>query len=154
MVADGIIRVGGVGTGRIFQFAHSRTYPQFIEKAWLTGFYDLNPVTAQAALDQYAGLLKAYAAEHPLHAERVARNLDEASSEFKRPWTIRPLAGQPHGGDVERTGPVIYHMLICPPARVGKGKRVGSALAKTGANQPCLEGEIDSAPVWIIFQKI
>jgi predicted dehydrogenase len=74
---DGIIRVGGVGTGRIFQFAHARTYPQFIEKAWLTGFYDWNPARAQATLDHYAGLLKTHAADHPQHADRVARNLDE-----------------------------------------------------------------------------
>ena len=75
--ADNIIRVGGVGTGRIFQFAHTRTYPQFIEKAWLTGFYDLSQERAQAALNQYVGLLEAHAAAHPQHAERVAANLKE-----------------------------------------------------------------------------
>jgi len=74
---DGIIRVGGVGTGRIWQFAHARTYPQFIEKAWLTGFYDLNPATAQAALEQYQGMLTTYAAEHPRQAGLVERNLAE-----------------------------------------------------------------------------
>ena len=32
---DGLIRVGGVGTGRIFQHAHLRVYPKFWEKTRL-----------------------------------------------------------------------------------------------------------------------
>jgi predicted dehydrogenase len=74
---DDVIRVGGVGTGRIWQFAHARTYPQFIQKAWLTGFYDLSADRAEAARQQYVGLLEAYAAEHPQYAERVAANIKE-----------------------------------------------------------------------------
>ncbi|MCC7358559.1 MAG: Gfo/Idh/MocA family oxidoreductase [Anaerolineales bacterium] len=74
---DQILRVGGVGTGRIWQFAHARTYPQFIEKAWLTGFHDVNPARAEQARRQYEDILTKYAAEHPQHAERAALNLKE-----------------------------------------------------------------------------
>ena len=74
---DNILRVGGVGTGRIWQFAHARTYPQFIEKARLTGFYDVSAARAEAARQQYVGMLEAFAQEHPEHAERVAANLKE-----------------------------------------------------------------------------
>ena len=38
-----VVRVGGVGTGRIFQWAHLRVYPQLLAKARLVGFFDVDP---------------------------------------------------------------------------------------------------------------
>jgi predicted dehydrogenase len=69
--------VGGVGTGRIFQWAHLRPYPQLWRKARLVAFYDLNPDRAREARDKYAGLLEEYAHEHPEAAEYVQQNLAE-----------------------------------------------------------------------------
>jgi predicted dehydrogenase len=46
-----IIRVGGVGTGRIFQKAHLRVYPTFLREARLVGFYDLDRSRAKEARD-------------------------------------------------------------------------------------------------------
>jgi len=76
---DGIVRVGGVGTGRIFQWAHLRPYPQLWRKARLVAFYDLKPDRAREARDKYAGLLEEYAEEHPESAEDVEQNLAELS---------------------------------------------------------------------------
>jgi predicted dehydrogenase len=75
--SDGIIRVGGVGTGRIFQWAHMRVYPKFWRKARLVAFFDLNPERTQQARDKYAGMLKEYAAEHPEAASAIEENLAE-----------------------------------------------------------------------------
>ncbi len=75
--ADGIVRVGGVGTGRIFQWAHTRVYPKLLEKARLVGFYDVNPVRAQEAKSKYTSMLEEYVAEHPQSAEAVRANLAE-----------------------------------------------------------------------------
>ncbi len=72
-----IIRVGGVGTGRIFQWAHLGPYPQLWRKARLTAFHDLDPARAQQACDKYRKLLEDYAAAHPEAAESVRENLAE-----------------------------------------------------------------------------
>lgn len=74
---DNVLRVGGIGTGRIFQFAHLRAYPAFIEKARMVGFYDLNADRAREAKAKHAALLEDFAATHPEHAERVRENLGE-----------------------------------------------------------------------------
>jgi len=74
---DRIVRVGGVGTGRVFQWAHTQVYPKLLEKARLVGFYDKNPVRAQEARDKYTNILETYAAEHPQTAESVKANLAE-----------------------------------------------------------------------------
>ena len=44
--SDGMIRVGGVGTGRIFQWAHLNPYLRLMDKARLVGFYDVQPERA------------------------------------------------------------------------------------------------------------
>ena len=75
--ADGIVRVGGVGTGRIFQWAHTRVYPKLLEKARLVGFHDKNPARAKEARDKYVEILKTYALENPQAAETVKANLTE-----------------------------------------------------------------------------
>ncbi len=72
-----IIRVGGVGTGRIFQHAHIRAYPRIIRKARLVGFYDLNPARAQQALEKYAAMLQDHETRHPEDAATVRENLAE-----------------------------------------------------------------------------
>lgn len=74
---DQIVRVGGVGTGRVFQWAHTNVYPKLLEKARLVGFYDKNPVRAQEARDKYVSILETYAAEHPQTAGSVKANLAE-----------------------------------------------------------------------------
>ncbi len=74
---DGIIRVGGVGTGRIFQWAHLAPYPQLWRKARLTAFHDLDPARARQACDKCRKLLQDYAAAHPEAAESVRENLAE-----------------------------------------------------------------------------
>jgi len=71
---DGVVLVGGVGTGRIFQWAHLRVYPHLLRKARLVSFYDVNPKRAQEAREKYAGLLEDYAAEHPESAEAARTN--------------------------------------------------------------------------------
>ena len=75
--ADGVLRVGGVGTGRIFQWAHLNPYPRLRTKARLVGFFDLDRARAQQARDKYAKVLEDYAAEHPEAAEDVKANLGE-----------------------------------------------------------------------------
>ena len=74
---DGIIRVGGIGAGRIFQWAHLNSYPRLFEKARLVGFFDLNPERAQQARDKYVSTLAEYAADNPQYAEAVKTNLNE-----------------------------------------------------------------------------
>ena len=75
--AGEMVRVGGVGTGRIFQWAHLRVYPQLLEKARLVGFFDIDPARAQEARDKYAQMLSEYASEHPEWAEVVNGNVAE-----------------------------------------------------------------------------
>jgi len=75
--ADNIVRVGGVGTGRIFQWAHLRVYPQLLEKARLVGFFDIDPARAQQARDKYATMLQEYASEHPESADAAKDNIAE-----------------------------------------------------------------------------
>ena len=74
---DGIIRVGGVGTGRIFQYAHIKVYPKFWRKARLVGFFDLNSERNQQARDKYVDLLQEYATAHPEAAEAIRENIAE-----------------------------------------------------------------------------
>jgi predicted dehydrogenase len=75
--ADGIICVGGVGTGRIFQHAHMRVYPRLIGQARLVGLYDVNAARAQQAREKYVAMLGEFAAAHPEAAEAVQSNLSE-----------------------------------------------------------------------------
>lgn len=74
---DGILRVGGVGTGRIFQWAHLNPYPRLMAKARLVGFYDTRASAAQAAMAKYRSVLGEYADAHPESAEAVQANLAE-----------------------------------------------------------------------------
>jgi predicted dehydrogenase len=74
---DDIVRVGGVGTGRIFQHAHLRVYPKFTDRAWLVGFYDVDADRAEQARAKYVEILQAYAAEHPDATQAVQANLAE-----------------------------------------------------------------------------
>ena len=74
---DQIVRVGGVGTGRIFEHAHIRAYPRLLHKARLVGFYDLNPARARQAMEKYAALLTEYGDQHPEAAEAAKANLAE-----------------------------------------------------------------------------
>ena len=39
-MAEKIVRVGGVGTGRIFSWGHLRIYPKLLDRARLVAFYD------------------------------------------------------------------------------------------------------------------
>jgi predicted dehydrogenase len=71
------LRVGGVGTGRIFQHAHLRVYPKFLDRARLIGFYDVSPERAEQAQAKYRELLAEYARTHPAAAPTVQANLDE-----------------------------------------------------------------------------
>jgi len=72
---DGIVRVGGVGTGRVFTWAHVKAYPRIIEKAWLVGFYDVRPSQAEKARAQYAEILAEYAESHPQRAAAARENI-------------------------------------------------------------------------------
>ncbi|MCK4300576.1 MAG: Gfo/Idh/MocA family oxidoreductase, partial [Planctomycetes bacterium] len=72
-----VVRVGGVGTGRIFQWAHLRVYPQLLAKARLVGFFDIDPARAEQAREKYANMLREYASEHPQWAEAANGNVAE-----------------------------------------------------------------------------
>ncbi len=74
---DNLIRVGGVGTGRVFCWAHAAVFPRLLGKARLVGFYDIDPSRTEAARDDYVAKLNAYAEEHPEAAENVKANLAE-----------------------------------------------------------------------------
>ena len=74
---DGIVRVGGVGTGRIFHYAHMHPYPRLHEKARLVGFYDLNRDRAEWILGEYRKILAKYAEDNPATAEGVKANIAE-----------------------------------------------------------------------------
>ncbi len=74
---DGIVRVGGVGTGRIFHYAHLHPYPRLWEKARLVGFYDLNRDRAEWVLGEYRAILEKYAEQHPPAAQAVQANIAE-----------------------------------------------------------------------------
>ncbi len=56
--ADGLVRVGGVGTGRIFHYGHMRCYLPLFEKARLVGFFDLDRERAEWAMDEHRKELK------------------------------------------------------------------------------------------------
>ena len=75
--SDGILRVGGIGTGRIFQWAHIRSYPRILHKARLVGFYDLNRARAEQAMEKAKTLLQEHAEEHPETAAAVKENIAE-----------------------------------------------------------------------------
>jgi len=74
---DGLVRVGGVGTGRIFQWAHLRPYPLLWRKARLTAFHDVNFARAREACEKYRRMLTDYAEAHPEAAESVRENVEE-----------------------------------------------------------------------------
>ncbi|KKL76232.1 hypothetical protein LCGC14_2046940, partial [marine sediment metagenome] len=74
---DGIVRVGGVGTGRIFQWAHLNPYPRLWAKARLVGFHDTDHDRAAEAMDKYRQVLGEYAQAEPAAAEAVAANIAE-----------------------------------------------------------------------------
>jgi predicted dehydrogenase len=72
-----VVLVGGVGTGRIFQWAHLRVYPQLLAKARLVGFHDVDQSRAREACDKYARMLEECAAEHPQLAEAATANIPQ-----------------------------------------------------------------------------
>jgi predicted dehydrogenase len=72
-----IIRVGGIGTGRIFQWAHIRVYPKLLDKVMRVGFYDKNPIRAGEARDKYISVLEEHALKNPEVAEIVKINMEE-----------------------------------------------------------------------------
>ncbi len=74
---DGIVHVGGVGTGRIFQKAHLRAYPPLWRKARMVGFYDIDPGRSQTALHLYTNMLQEYAREHPQATAEIQKNIAE-----------------------------------------------------------------------------
>ena len=74
---DKIIRIGGVGTGRIFQGAHTRAYPAFLGEAHVVGFYDLDKQRAVQAKERYEGVLTEMAAKHPDRADLIQANIAE-----------------------------------------------------------------------------
>ncbi len=74
---DGIIRVGGVGTGRIFQWAHLNPYLRLMDRARLVGFYDTRLESARQARDKYEQTLKEFAEKNPALAETARRNIGE-----------------------------------------------------------------------------
>jgi predicted dehydrogenase len=71
------LRIGGVGTGRIFQHAILPQYPKFIDRALLVGFYDIDPARALAARDRYEKILREWVKTHPELAGRIESNLAE-----------------------------------------------------------------------------
>ena len=71
------LRIGGVGTGRIFQYGHIRSYPRIIDKARLVGFYDLDKDRAKQARDKTEQLLNEYAEANPQAAGSVKENIAE-----------------------------------------------------------------------------
>ena len=75
--SNGILRVGGVGTGRIFQWAHLTPYPRLLSKARLVAFYDLNLTRAEQAREKYVKVLEEYAEAHPEHHEVIQENIAE-----------------------------------------------------------------------------
>ena len=72
-----ILRVGGVGTGRIFQWAHLNPYLRLMDKARLIAFYDLVPARAREARDKYAQALKDFAESDPAGAAAAKENIAE-----------------------------------------------------------------------------
>jgi len=74
---DGIVRVGGVGTGRIFQWAHLNPYLRLMDRARLTSFYDVMPERAREARDKYAKVLSDFAQASPQWASACEENLAE-----------------------------------------------------------------------------
>ena len=75
--ADNVVRVGGVGAGRIFQWAHLPAYPPLSEKARLVGIYDLDAERARQAMDALLAALKEYAEKNPRAAGAVEENIAE-----------------------------------------------------------------------------
>lgn len=75
--SDGILRVGGVGTGRIFQWAHLNPYLRLLDRARLIAFYDVVPARAEEARDKYAQVLRDFAQKTPACAAAARENVDE-----------------------------------------------------------------------------
>jgi len=74
---DRILRVGGVGTGRIFQWAHLNPYLRLMDKARLVAFHDLAPARAREARDKYAQALEDFAESCPDAAAAARENIAE-----------------------------------------------------------------------------
>jgi predicted dehydrogenase len=87
---DGILRIGGVGTGRIFQWAHLNPYPRLWRKAWLVGFFDLDRSRAEQARGKYAETLKEYGDSHP----EAAAAMDADLAELRVHQSLDDLLGQ------------------------------------------------------------
>ena len=75
--SDGIVRVGGVGTGRIFQWAHLSPYLRLMDRARLVGFYDVMAPSARQARDKYEQTLRELAESNPQVADAALRNIEE-----------------------------------------------------------------------------
>lgn len=74
---DGIVRVGGVGTGRVFQWAHLNPYLRLMDRARLVGFYDVMPESARQARDKHEQLLREFAQKEPRFAAAAQANIEE-----------------------------------------------------------------------------
>ena len=72
-----LIRVGGVGTGRIFQHAHMRIWPALHGRGRLVGFFDVNQARAQQAKAKYVTMLEEHAAAHPEAGDAVRQNISD-----------------------------------------------------------------------------
>ncbi len=78
--ADGLVRVGGVGTGRIFQWAHLNPYLRLLERARLVGFYDVVPSRAEQARAKYAKSLEEFAQSNPALAGAARENVGQLTT--------------------------------------------------------------------------
>jgi predicted dehydrogenase len=72
-----VLRVGGVGTGRIFQHAHMRVWAGLLDRARLVAFHDRDPARAEQARAKYAAMLEEHARSHPGHAQVASENISQ-----------------------------------------------------------------------------
>jgi myo-inositol 2-dehydrogenase/D-chiro-inositol 1-dehydrogenase len=72
-----VLRVGGVGTGRIFQHAHMRVWAGLPDRGRLVAFHDRDPARAEQARAKYVAMLEEHARTHPEQAQTVGENISQ-----------------------------------------------------------------------------
>lgn len=69
------VKVGAIGTGRIYNHAHLPVYPALFEKARLVGFFDLSPERAASTKDNHEAKLRELAEQRPELAKDIEQNI-------------------------------------------------------------------------------
>ena len=77
MALQKMVKVGAVGCGRVFGWAHMKPYLRIVSKANLVGFYDIDRQRAEDTRDKYCDLLEGRLYDHPEEREVILENINQ-----------------------------------------------------------------------------